>query len=33
MFLHIHKEVTDDLDLKDVATKFINKLTCNIFQI
>ena len=24
MLLHIHKEITDDLDLKDVATEFIS---------
>jgi len=24
MLLHIHKELTDDLDLKDVATEFIS---------
>ena len=24
MSLHIHKEITDDLDLKDVATEFIS---------
>ena len=24
MLLHIHKELTDDLDLKDVATDFIS---------
>ena len=25
MLLHIHKDITDDLDLKDVATEFISR--------
>lgn len=24
MLLHVHKQLTDDLDLKDVATEFIS---------